>query len=96
MNLSVSGGLGIDFKNPSAFLGLGVIFHQNIVLTVGPVMNEEATLRPQYNEGDKVGAPLTSDQLHESKLHLSAFASLSLRLTGNPFGTATSKPKPAK
>ena len=83
----VTAGLGFDFDNPTVFLGYGVGWGYNVMLTAGVVMHKEQRLKGQYDPNDVVAENLTEDQLLDSTYKPRAYVGLAFRFGSNPFGS---------
>ena len=88
----LTAGLGFDLDNPTAFLGYGVAWGYNVMLTVGTVMHKEKRLRGQYAVGDIVAESLSADQLHESTYESQAYIGIAFRFGSSPFESGGSNP----
>lgn len=87
----VTAGLGFDFSNPTVFLGYGVGWGYNVMITGGVVMRQVTRLKGQYNVGDTITTNLTPDQFVDSTYKPQAFIGLAVRLGSNPFSASSSK-----
>lgn len=90
----VTAGLGFDFDNPTVFLGYGVGWGYNVMLTAGVVMHKEKRLNGQYDSGDVVAENLTADQLLDATYKPRAYVGLAFRFGSNPF-SGDDEPAPA-
>jgi hypothetical protein len=101
----LTAGVGFDFDNPTVFLGYGVGWGYNVLVTAGVVMHKENRLNGQYTAGQTITENLTSDQLTDSTYKPRAYVGVAFRFGSNPFSSsktaapaATTKPAspPAK
>jgi hypothetical protein len=83
-------GVGFDFDNPTVFLGYGIGWGYNVVLTGGVVMHKEDRLNGQYTAGQVIKENLTTDQLTESTYKPRAYVGLAFRFGSNPFSSSKS------
>jgi len=90
----VTAGVGFDFDNPTLFLGYGVGWGYNVVLTAGLLMHKEDRLNGQYSSGQVISENLTADQLTESTYKPRAYVGVAFRFGSNPF-SSKSTPAPA-
>lgn len=81
----VTAGLGFDFDNPTAFLGYGVGWGYNVMLTAGVVMHKEKRLNGRYSAGDVISENLTEDQLSEETYKPRLYVGIAFRFGSNPF-----------
>lgn len=81
----VTAGLGFDFDNPTAFLGYGVGWGYNVLLTAGVVMHKEKRLNGRYSEGDVISENLTEEQLSEETYKPRLYVGIAFRFGSNPF-----------
>lgn len=88
---SPAAGLGFDLSSPVVFLGLALIFNQNIHLVGGGVMHQEARLRGEYTVPQPLTENLSNDQLTEKSYQPSWFVGLSFRFSSNPFSSSTAQ-----
>jgi hypothetical protein len=91
----LTAGLGFDFDNPTVFLGYGVGWGYNVVLTAGVLYHKEKRLKGQYNPGDVIAENLTTDQLLDSTYKPRAYVGLAFRLDSNPFKPKSAQPAAA-
>lgn len=83
--LSLSGGFGVDFDDPSILFGAGFNYNQNINLSLGVASHKQQKLKGKYSAGDKLIENLESDQLHESSFAINPFINISFNFSSNPF-----------
>jgi hypothetical protein len=81
----VTAGLGFDFDSPTAFLGYGIGWGYNVMLTAGVVMHKEKRLNGRYSEGDVISENLTEDQLSEETYKPRLYIGIAFRFGSNPF-----------
>jgi hypothetical protein len=86
----LTAGLGFDFSNPTVFLGYGIGWGYNVMLTGGVVMHQETRLKGQYNAGQVITTNLTPDQLVDSTYKPAAYIGIAIRLGSNPFSGSNS------
>lgn len=91
----ITTGIGFDFDNPTAFLGYGVGWGYNVLLTVGTAMHKEKRLNGRYHSGDVINENLSEDQLTDETYKSRAYVGIAFRFGENPFkkkatSTATS------
>ncbi|MCX6583846.1 MAG: hypothetical protein NT166_27030 [Candidatus Aminicenantes bacterium] len=92
--IGLTGGLGIDFKNPTVFAGIGFIYNYNIGINLGVAFHKQYRLKDKYDEGMIVKEMLEFDDLHKSVYSLNPFLSITFRFGSNPFASAkTDAPK---
>jgi hypothetical protein len=89
----LTAGLGFDTSNPVAFLGYGVGWGYNVMLTGGVAMHKEKRLLGQYNSGDVVSENLTADQLLDDTYKPRFYIGVAFRFGSNPFGSGGSGDK---
>jgi hypothetical protein len=82
----LTAGIGFDFDNPTAFLGYGIGWGYNVMLTFGVAMHKEKRLNGRYSPGDVIADNLTEDQLSEETYKPRAYVGLAFRFGSNPFG----------
>jgi hypothetical protein len=87
----VTAGLGFDFDSPTAFLGYGVGWGYNVMLTAGVAMHKEKRLNGKYSAGDVISENLSEDQLTEDTYKPRAFVGIAFRFGSNPFKTEQPK-----
>lgn len=87
--LGPAAGLGFDLSAPIVFLGLAVIFNQNIHLVSGAVMQQQERLRGEYAVGQPLTEDLANDQLTQKTYQPNWFVGLSFRFSSNPFTSST-------
>jgi hypothetical protein len=96
----LSAGLGFGTNggtsNPVAFLGYGVGWGYNVVLTAGVAMHQEQRLVGQYNSGQVITENLTPAQLSQSVYTPRFFVGLLFRFGSNPFGSKSASPSTTK
>jgi hypothetical protein len=85
-------GISFDGTNPTALVGWGTTYEQNVNLSVGFMGRREPILLPKYDIGHVVPADLTESQLTEMKLRIRPYVVLTFRLSGSPF-SSSDKPK---
>lgn len=86
----LTAGLGFDFSNPTVFLGYGVGWGYNVIVTAGVEMQQVTRLKGQYNAGDVITTNLTPDQLVDSTYRPQAYIGIAIRLGSNPFNGSNS------
>jgi hypothetical protein len=92
--ISPTGGLGIDFKNPTVFAGIGFIYNYNIGINIGVALHKQYRLKDKYEKDMKVNEILEFDDLHKSVYNLNPFLSITFRFGSNPFASAKTDEKP--
>jgi hypothetical protein len=85
VSLTITGGLGFDLQKPVVFAGAGLLIYQNFLVSGGIGLKSKPQLRGNYSEGQIVSEALDSDALHENKINLNYFFSVSFRFKENPF-----------
>lgn len=85
----VAAGLGFDFDNPTIFLGYGISWGYNVMLTTGVVMHKENRLNGQYTDGQTIAENLTSAQLTEATYKPRVYIGLAFRFSSNPFKSSS-------
>lgn len=85
VNLGVTGGIGYNLRDPSAFFGAALTFNENLSLTGGVVMHKQSRLRGRYSVGDTLQQSIDRDLLTEGRYYPNWYVGLSLRLSSNPF-----------
>ncbi|MGH8235589.1 MAG: hypothetical protein ACREXP_01055 [Steroidobacteraceae bacterium] len=88
--------MGFDFDSPTVFLGYGVGWGYNVMLTAGAIMHKEKRLKGQYDANDVVSENLTADQLLDSTYKPRAYVGLAFRFGANPFSSSGSEPAAEK
>jgi hypothetical protein len=83
-----TGGLGIDFKNPVVFAGIGFIYNYNIGINLGVALHKQYLLKDKYHEGMLVNQILEFDDLHKGVYRPNLFLSITFRFGSNPFAPA--------
>lgn len=83
-----NGGLGYNLQRVAAFLGVGITYNENLTLSLGGTMHEQARLLGQYSEGDVVPTNLNRDQLHRETFRPNLYFGISFRLGRDPFAPA--------
>src|ERR1700722_1447060 len=91
----LTAGVGFDFDNPTVFLGYGLGWGYNVVLTGGVIMHKEDRLNGQYTSGQVIMENLTTDQLTESTYKARAYIGLAFGFGSNPFNSPKSNAAPA-
>ena len=89
LSYSFSGGLGVDFEDPSILLGATVSYFKNLSLTVGVASHLQQRLRGRYTKGLEIMENLDSEQLHKKVFAVNPFLSLSFHFKSNPFSNNT-------
>ncbi len=92
----LTAGLGFDTSNPVVFVGYGIGWGYNAMVTFGAAWHKEKRLLGQYNPGDAVSSNLTTDQLTQDTYQTRFYIGLALRLGSNPFSSTSSGSKTAK
>ncbi|MBK6544754.1 MAG: hypothetical protein IPG12_05730 [Saprospiraceae bacterium] len=82
---SWTAGLGLDFSNPTLFIGGGVRYYENIGLDIGVSLHRKKFLNGSYKEDQELKEFISDEALHKLKYIFNPFLSLSLRLDKNPF-----------
>ncbi|MBK9222325.1 MAG: hypothetical protein IPO16_09405 [Saprospiraceae bacterium] len=83
--LSWTAGLGLDFSNPTLFIGAGVRYYENIGIDLGFALHRKKFLNGSYTEDQELKEFISDEALHKLKYIFNPFLSLSLRLDKNPF-----------
>ncbi|MEI9918404.1 MAG: hypothetical protein WDO14_06325 [Bacteroidota bacterium] len=91
VSLTLSGGLGFDLQKPVVFAGAGLLIYQNFLVSGGVGLKSMPQLKGNYSEGQIVNENLDSDALHENKININYFFSVSFRFKENPFKKKDSK-----
>jgi hypothetical protein len=73
-------GIGTDLEDVSAFLGLGAMFGDNVMVTVGGAVTRQDRLNGKYEVGQAIGQDLSNDQLVESTWDTTYYIGLTFRL----------------
>lgn len=77
-------GLGVDLKNPTLFLGPGVTFRSNVLITGGLAARRERVLNGRYAIGQEVTGVLSEEQLTRDDIRVRPFLSATIRFDRNP------------
>lgn len=88
VNFGLTGGLGIDFKNPTVFFGASLVYNYNIGINLGVAFHKQYRLKDKYYEGMTVNEVLEFDDLHKSVYTPNLFLSITFRFGSNPFSPA--------
>jgi hypothetical protein len=88
----LSAGLAVDLAKPMLFLGTGVTYRSNLVVSVGAAFRQERVLAGQYAPGDTIKSALTAAQLHIDAFRLRPFLGVTLLFDKNPFKKEGEKP----
>jgi len=80
----VSSGLGFDQSNPNVFLGYGIGWGSNVMVTAGLVYRRVQRLSGRYGEGEVVPVVLTNDLVDET-YKPAAYVGVAFRFGANPF-----------
>ena len=88
----ITAGIGFDFDNPTAFLGYGVGWGYNVLLTAGVAMHKEKRLNGRYQPGEVITENLSEDQLAEETYKPRAYVGIAFRFGSNPFKKETPAP----
>jgi hypothetical protein len=83
--LGGSAGVGFDLQKPVVFVGLSLIYNQNLHLSAGFAAHQTRQLTGKYVEGQIIKENLTDDQLHINPYRVNPYIAVSLRFDKNPF-----------
>lgn len=83
VNLGFTAGLGASAESVAVVAGIGVIFGENVLFTVGAAVQEFDVLKGVYREGQALGAaPVDSSALVDKTYKVSPMATLGFRFGG--------------
>ncbi|HEY0684574.1 MAG TPA: hypothetical protein VGD45_19715 [Steroidobacter sp.] len=84
-------GVGTDFENVSVFLGLGLLYGDNIMVTLGGAVTQQAELRGKYRNGQIIQEELDEDQLTEKKWGGTVYFGLTFRFNADTLSALRGK-----
>lgn len=83
VNLGFTAGLGASAESVAVVAGIGIIFGENVLLTIGGAVQEFDVLKGVYREGQVLGAsPVDSSALVDKAYKVSPMATLGFRFGG--------------
>ncbi|MEO6131315.1 MAG: hypothetical protein ABIQ02_05675 [Saprospiraceae bacterium] len=89
LNVSAAAGLGYDLESPTVFLGVALIYNQNISFVAGLTAHNQSRLNSVYHPGQKLKEIITPDLLHKKSYVVNPFISLTFKLGETPFKSTT-------
>ncbi|MEP7197392.1 MAG: hypothetical protein ABI851_12800 [Saprospiraceae bacterium] len=87
-DLSIVGGLGIDFKDPNVLLGLGLSYNQNLSIDFGLTTNMVSTLKGKYYKDQIINVQISESDLVKKIIVVNPFINISFRLDKDIFKEA--------
>lgn len=87
----LTAGIGFDFDKPTTFLGYGIGWGYNVMITGGVAIHSEKRLNGRYSAGDQTKENLSEGQLTEETYKPRVFVGLAFRFGSNPFKKGTPK-----
>ncbi len=88
----MAAGIGLDKSNPNVFLGYGVGWGTNVMVTAGLSYRQVKRLSGRYSEGDIVPQQLAAD-LETTTYKPAFYLGLAFRFGSSPFNTPQSAPE---
>lgn len=84
--LGISGGVGYDTSNLSAYLGPTVYLGQAVFITAGIALQKQKRLNSLYSLGQQTAEKIEYDELNKEYYRFNPFISITYRLSKNIFG----------
>jgi len=88
----MAAGIGLDKSNPNVFLGYGVGWGNNVMVTAGLSYRQVKRLSGRYSEGDIVPQQLTTD-LETTTYKPAYYLGLAFRFGSSPFNATRAAPE---